>query len=302
MTFKKPLVHALRNTMRYAAVFGAALNMEQLRSRLQGNTLVNVEELRQAVDSLSNICRQGDWVWLEEHGELIQQPRVEIWQKKLNEARKAGMWFGKIPWVRGVWVTGSVAAENAEVADDIDFLLVTSVHRLWITRFFLVAALKMIGKYQSKNKNAELRKGLVLNREKKNGNDKGLRDKWCLNLWLDESALAVPHGKRSLYTAHEVLLAKPVFLRDPGVEQRFLQENRWISDYFAHVSIPLTASRDQKLRRTFFFGDVMNDALFTLQKWIMRMSKTSERVGAHAAYFHPRDTVKIVMDRFQELD
>ena len=43
----------------------------------------------------------------------------------------------------------------------------------------------------------------------------------------------------------------------------------------------------------------LEDLAFKLQRWYMKPKMTSERVGRHYAFFHPRPTGKIVLDAYR---
>lgn len=294
MTDADPLFLNVRKTLQYAAVFGAGLRVEQVFQRLQGSRSASKKEVLKALGALPEVAHAEGWWYLRNHRAKCGKPSEEIWKKKLSMASRAAKVIALFPWVSGVWVTGSVAAENADQDDDLDFLVVTRNNRLWLTRLLVVPLLKFCGVYQSKKgANEQLRH-----------QSEEARDKWCLNLWLEECALQVPKPQQSLYTAHEVLLAKPVFLRQTRLQHRFLQENNWIAKFFANISFDSSfrSPAVQEISEEQLSSvDWLNKLAFTLQLRLMNAVKTSEKVGLHAAYFHPRDTKKIVLKRYRSL-
>lgn len=289
-----PLFLNVRKTVRYAAVFGAALRVEQVCRRLQGSRSASKQEVLRTLRDLPEVVHSGGWWCLRGHLSHCKKPAELIWKKKLSAACRAGKVMGLLPWVLGVWVTGSVAAENADEDDDLDFLIVTRHNRLWLTRLIAVPFLKISGVYQSKKgANAQLRH-----------QSEEARDKWCLNLWLEENSLRVPKQQQSLYTAHEVLLAKPVFLRQANLQEKFLQENDWILKFFANISIRRVTKRnavEELSREKLDVACRLNELAYDVQLRFMKAAKTSEKVSKHAAYFHPRDTKNMVLNRYRAL-
>ena len=91
-------------------------------------------------------------------------------------------------------------------------MVVTSADTLWLTRPLVILFLKALG----------LRRPTSLPEHQ----SPRVSDKVCDNLWLDETALALPEVKRNLYTAHEVLQARPLFDRG-NTHAKFILANPW---------------------------------------------------------------------------
>ena len=100
---------------------------------------------------------------------------------------------------------------NAVENDDIDLMIITAANRLWLTR--LLASLLLF---------PWLRRG------------RKIHNRVCLNLWLDESALALT--QRNLYIAHEICQAKPVFERNKTY-QKFIAANLWYKKFLPNWTI-----------------------------------------------------------------
>jgi len=125
--------------------------------------------------------------------------------------RRAGFYgrlIGNLPFVRMVAVTGSLAVDNADDGDDIDYLIVTSPGRVWLARALTMTVVRL----------ATLR-GLTL----------------CPNYLLAESALSLP--ERDAYTARELLQMRPVHGRE--VHARMLRANTWGRDLMPNWQVEL---------------------------------------------------------------
>jgi hypothetical protein len=114
-----------------------------------------------------------------------------------------------------VGISGSVSMENAGEDADIDLFIITRAGRMWTGRAVAAAAAAVMG----------LRRGRLTT---------AFKDKICLNMFMDSADLAVPRTKRSEFVAHEILQMKPVFARG-AVYERFLEENKWIYEFFPNA-------------------------------------------------------------------
>ena len=132
-------------------------------------------------------------------------------QLKWSLARKAAKILSFIPSVKMIAVTGALAMNNAVENDDIDLMIITAANRLWLTR--LLASLLLF---------PWLRRG------------RKIHNRVCLNLWLDENALALTQC--DLYIAHEICQAKPVFERD-NTYQKFIAANLWYKKFLPNWTI-----------------------------------------------------------------
>ena len=219
--------------------------------------------------------------------------KQEISKNKIDKATQIANLLSKIPSIKLICATGSIAIDNADKNADLDLFMVTSTDTLWLTRPLVFLILKVLRRRRS----AKLTEH----------NSKKVKDKVCDNLWLDESALKIPQKKRNLYTAHEVLQAKTLFDRG-GYYQKFIQANSWTKTYLANAYAaaschprgggpwsplrgdPSPLSFRPKWRNPFV---VLNKLFFILQYLYMKKKITHETITLHSAFFHP-NTPKFV--------
>ena len=194
--------------------------------------------------------------------------RKRISNRKLRIARKAGQIFSYIPSIRMVGVTGALAMENANQDSDVDLIIICKKGALWTTRLLALTVFKLTG--------FPVRKF----------GDKNQKDKLCLNMWLDESALIWPKRDRNIYTAHEISQIKPILDRE-GTYGQFLYKNSWIRDYWPN------ATTIRQFTQRISAGQTPLRLLETparvLQLWYMKSKITREIVGKNKAIFHPFD-------------
>jgi hypothetical protein len=194
------LQRAVVTSVAYSDVFDFPLTLEEVRRGLGiGCSTADCEAALAAAEEL--VSFRDPYYTLAGRESLTEtrERRQAASAYLLRRADAYGRLIGRLPFVRMVAVTGSLAVENAEVRDDIDYLIVTAPGRLWLARSLAMAVVRL----------ASLR-GLTL----------------CPNYLLAEDALALP--ERDVYTARELLQMRP--LTGHAVYARMLDVNPWHRD------------------------------------------------------------------------
>ncbi len=230
----------------------------------------------------------GDFCFLEgqETTVLSRTSKAKENDKKYLKALKTAKVLQKIPSVQMIAISGALAMGNAKAEDDIDLFIVTSVDCLWITRLVSYVLLKLTG--------VKVRRV----------GDSSVRDKICLNLWVDTNHLAVP--TRDIYSAHEVLQVK-VLLDRGGAGWKFLMANSWVKTFFPNgydmvCSINKNGKwkmENGKLAHLAIVFVRLFEAPARLIQWhYMRNKKTREKVGRGFAFFHPKSWRELIIRSF----
>jgi len=292
-------------TVAYSAQFGHALSAKQIFRRLIGEVPGDVEYF---LSSVQELVDRGLLQEIEtKSGSVFTTPQTEFFDfsqelvdQKYTEIQGLLKFASKIPFVKAVVLTGSVAAGAVRSKDDIDFLIITQANRLWISRPLIVLYGWMKGKRRS------------WHTEEPNS--------WCFNFWLEETHLALPKKRWTLYSAYELCQAKFVYLADhektrTSTELSFLLHNKWafyrLPLYFSgrvvqaknrqtHAELHAKSKKSAAVSvLSFLASPVLSPVLFLLnfmayliQIGYMRPHKTIEQVDLHTAFFHPRDTKK----------
>lgn len=212
----------------------------------------------------------------------LRREREKSSEEKLLIAKKAAGLITKIPTVRLVAVTGALAMKNATAESDIDLMIITKANSLWLTRLVTLVIL------------------MILRIPFRRTSRRDERDKLCLNIWLDETALEWEKKDRNIYTAHEIAQIMPLVNKD-DVYGRFLVKNKWILDYWPKaVKLPqdtrILGYKDIRNKKT---RNILVSSIeylaFCLQYVYMKSKITREVVTPHKALFHPNDWGKIVL-------
>lgn len=190
---------AILRTLAYADVFDYPLTAEELYRFLIGQ--------KGRPD-----YQDGFYFLKGRQGIVALRKKRERWSKeKLKIAQRVAKWLRLVPTIKMVAVTGALAISNSDKEDDIDLLIVTSKNRLWLTRLLTVLLVELVA-------------------QRRRPKDKEIKDKICLNMFLDEAHLGVPKKEQDLFSAHEVCQLKPLWERE-GVYQKFLKKNQWVKQF-----------------------------------------------------------------------
>ncbi len=186
----------------------------------------------------------------QEHLVEVRKRRHESSERLIRTATGYGSLISELPFVRMVAVTGSLAVENADAGDDIDYLIVTTKGRLWLARAMAILIVRLAGL-----------RGVTL----------------CPNYMLSESVLAL--SERDSYTARELLQMRPIAGHD--VYERMLAENEWWRDLLPNWDASIEPT---KRRRSFvarlgevIMGGKKGDAL---ERWLLQRKGNELRAKA----------------------
>jgi len=196
----------------------------------------------------------------------MRKERDIIAQKKWEMVRRFVRMFYWLPTLRFIGVTGGLAMNNAKEFDDIDLFFITASNSLWITRLLVTVTAEVFG-------------------IRRRPNDRSVKDKVCLNMFMAEDALSLPAFERDLFAAHEVLQMKPLWDRD-GAYNNFLSANSWVKDFLPNA---WKAVRHEKIIHRFNWLQLLEPFARVLQMWYMRHHRTTEVIRPGVLRFHPKD-------------
>jgi len=262
------LTKVIKLTLAYAKHFGYSPNTKEVYLWLISDKTYPYPLVRQICQKLG----------------LNLSPKKRLPSANIEQKIKIANRFSSIcslhPSIQMIALTGSIAAGNAKESDDIDLLIITSPNILWLVRpLVTIVAQLFFGRTFPKTAG------------------KNAPDAICLNLWLDSTALSVPQSKRNLYTAHEVLMVKPILNRN-NTYQAFINANNWTKKYLfnAYQTKSQSSSSTFTLTPTFWIWRLLNYLLYRVQYLYMRPKITNESIDLHYAYFHPQNRYLAIKD------
>ncbi len=226
------LAKAVATTLRYAEQFSFAMTPHEVHQFLIGHPH------KTRLIPAGEYTRVGDYLVPRGREDLVKIRRTrEIYtQKKIARAVILSNWLRVFPGVRMVGITGSVAAGNAKRSDDIDLLIVSARGRIWMTRMIVLAVMSLVGIKRPDRISSHY------------------DNKFCFNIWLEESRGGLKIRNEDLYTAHEICLMKP--LLGGAVYYRFLKINDWTKRYLPNFSADYGSQLIQDSRLWQGFGHV----------------------------------------------
>ncbi len=194
----------------YYEIFSYPLTLEEI-FRFNHDANCSKDELQKALHHLKEqelIFQYQNYYLTQDQPEWIskREDHNARADRFLSKARMMTQLIRRFPFVRGVFLSGSLSKNVMPKDGDIDYFVVTESGRLWIARTFLVLFKKIF----------------LLNSYKY----------FCVNYFVDEEHLEIEEKNR--FTATEIATLLPIY--NPQLYQRFYEANAWVHPYFPHCT------------------------------------------------------------------
>ncbi|MEK7605176.1 MAG: hypothetical protein AAB478_01495 [Patescibacteria group bacterium] len=273
---------AIFRTLLYSDLFNCPLREDELFYYLNTKEKVLQKDISKIALQTPGVYKWESWYSLRRSHQDIRkrQERMRISQAKIALAQRLIRWITWIPSLLFVGISGSVAAGNAQLNDDIDFFVITQKGSLYTTRLLLLLLLQIL-------------------RKRRKPHEQEARNKICLNMLIDESSLAIPESKRTVYTAREIGQLMPLFERR-GTYQRFLKANAWAKSFLPHIGRKgdwISSKGKVSQRKTFF--TLVEPLTRFIEIRYMKKRQTVEQVNTHSIAFHLNDTAVRILRRYE---
>ncbi len=204
------LQQAILQTLVYADLFDYPLTPNEVVRYLgvSAEPATILEQLDQSA-ARGMLVRQNGYVALPGRDGLfaLRARREQVAASQWLAARRYAHWLALTPFVRMVAVTGALAVNNVEAADDIDLFIITTPGRLWLCRALVILLVRL----------AAL-----------------AGDELCPNYFLSEQKLSLE--ERTFFAAREVTQMAPLY--GPDVYWRIRQLNGWVADFLPQAGAP----------------------------------------------------------------
>ena len=196
---------AVLQAVLYSDIFDFPLTVREVHRYLPG-IVASYEDVCEVLSAEDRFVKTGDFVTLagREHLVNVREEREDRSKKLFPYALKYGRIIGRLPFVRMVALTGSLAVRNVSGNIDLDYMLVTRPGRLWTARAFSL----LFGRFT-----------------------KILGHTVCPNLIVSENYLE--WHQRDLYTAREFSQMIPISGRE--IYLKLMSANVWIKDFLPNA-------------------------------------------------------------------
>lgn len=202
---------ALLRTLLYFEVFRYPLNLEEIwgNCQQQHTTLAETES---ALDNLVEhgfIKKEEGFYFVNENNSVVEKRRTEneLAAIALTKAFRYSRLISRFPFVRGVYLSGSLSKGVMTKDGDIDYFIITTPSRLWLCRTLLVV----------------FKKTILLNSRKY----------FCVNYFVDTDNIEIPD--RNLFTATELAFIQPTY--NYQLYLQCMEANSWIKNYYPNKDI-----------------------------------------------------------------
>lgn len=229
-----------------------------------------------------------DWLY----GARIEKDKLanRKWKKFLRVAR----YLPVAPYLRAVFASGSLAANNPEPKSDFDIFVVIKSGRLYTGRLFLWFISSILG-------------------AKRGRFDVVAPDKLCFNHYVTDDNLELTH--QSLYIAQSLANMKPVIVLS-GLLDKFAASNRWASAYCYNFELVRNYREVRPGKILLLFskigefcldnplGNLAEKTLKFFQQRRIRKNPSTYESGGRIIFtdreleFHPRSFERAVIDNY----
>lgn len=179
----------------------------------------------------------------------------------IDKAKSMVKIMAYFPYIRGIFLSGSISKNCMDKNSDIDYFIVTEVKRVWIVRLTCFL----------------FRKFILLNKTKY----------FCVNFLLDNEHLEI--SNKSMYTAIEVKTLMPLF--GYSYYENMLNNNLWTNNYFPNY--PVSENVDVYNSQLFVqkvLEKLLNNRIGDwLDSWVLRKSIKMRKNKVASKYFENPD-------------
>jgi len=290
---------AVLTTLAYADIFDFPLTAQEIFRYCIGKRVTG-KSVRKSLSHLSGMhADEKTFFTLSKRNTILSTRRQRGRESfvKWRVAVRTARFLAYIPSIMFVGVTGALAIGNAGREDDIDIFIVVKRKTLWVTRILTVLSVEILG-------------------NRRHPNQKEVANSICLNMFVSEDGLAIPHDDRDVYAAHEALQMVPVW-EQKGAYKRFLDSNKWVRRYLPnwwgekkHALSGGNAEGTICVGGVLSFGPLLPIILFVfrlfepiakqIQVSYMQKRRTNEVICDTVVRFHPRDTRGYVREQLHK--
>jgi hypothetical protein len=219
------LANAIRATLALYDIFDYPLTMSEVYQHLVNPvrldkflpktsqiTLGDIADKLDDLVKLGQIWHYNGFYFLSKNRQSIYDTRIsrdKISARKWKKLLKLAKWFWAVPYLRGMFVSGSLAVNNSTEQGDFDVLIVAKAGRLYTCRFLLLLTASFLGARRKRYDNIA-------------------PDKFCFNQYITDDHLNIKF--ESIYTAHIYTNLVPILIKN-DIDEAFYAQNAWLNKF-----------------------------------------------------------------------
>jgi hypothetical protein len=216
---------AVLRSVIYASLFDYPLSIEQLQAGLLGvqADAITIDAWWRESDLLqATVERRDGWYFPAGRSDLIatRGRREALSRELLKRDQRILSLVARLPFVRMVALSGSLAHLNAEGSADLDLFVITAPNRVWSVTVITLILAKLLG----------------------------WRRRLCLNYVVSERAMQIE--PQDLFSANQIIHLRPVSGHD--VFARFVKSNGFVRTFYPNFELPAPKPPSPYAPRPFF--------------------------------------------------
>lgn len=179
-------------------------------------TIENINADLEQLQQEGKIAERLGFYFLPGQSALFQErmERNKLAEMKWRKARRYLFWIQLLPFIEGVFVSGSLALGHAHEESDLDILVIAKQGRVWTARLLVLLLYGLAG-------------------VRRRHGDTNAPDKICPNHFITTVSLHIPFP--SLYNAQTYLHLVPIYVRQPALINDFWEANGWMNRFIHSV-------------------------------------------------------------------
>jgi hypothetical protein len=254
---------AVLRSVVYASLFDYPLEPAQLEASLIGVAadLAAIDRWWRESDLLQATIEYRDGLYFPAgRSDLVhtRSRREGVSRELLDRDRRILSFVAKMPFVRMVALSGSLAHLNAEGSADLDLFVITAPHRVWSVTVATVVLSKLLG----------------------------WRQRLCMNYVVSEHAMSI--APRDLFSANQIIHLRP--LMGHQVFERFVESNGFVHEFYPNFEP--TGPKTADPRPKTYFERALSLGVAQVAEGIARLLY-GWHLRRHAASWQSRDQVRL---------
>lgn len=192
-----------------------------LRSSSTESNSITLSQIQEAINTDSRInCSDGVY-FLEKNKKdysTLRKQKYNYTEEKWKHAKKFLPWLAILPGVQSIWFANSVAWCNAREHSDIDIVIISSPEKIWTSRFFTTALMKLLRQRPHEQEHAKA---------------------LCLSFYIDAEHLHLEQYKihdEDIHYAFWTTQMYPLYDHKNNflTFTEYKKKNTWVEKYFVH--------------------------------------------------------------------